>query len=198
MPIPLDISPSVLRHRCKRASPFQWTITSESKGASLKELDPFLSVRWALAGVKVRSRVECNECPLGDHPTRQPQSPRPGLKSSAQNAGHPARVKSGLGDDTLAIPIHDGISVSLDQATATLTAFVADERNLRDVDRFAELVAASLRMGGRIYACGNAGSISDAMHFAEEHSGCSRKMGRTLHACLYASLTEDYYEAFAP
>ena len=84
------------------------------------------------------------------------------------------------------MPSPDGIRASLDQAAATLAAFVADERNLRDVHRFAELAAASLRLGGRIYACGNGGSMSDAMHFAEELSGCFRKQRAALSALAFS------------
>lgn len=39
----------------------------------------------------------------------------------------------------------------------------------------AELLAATLRAGGRILSCGNGGSMCDAMHFAEELSGRFRE-----------------------
>jgi D-sedoheptulose 7-phosphate isomerase len=45
------------------------------------------------------------------------------------------------------------------------------ERTERTVQRLSERLAACLEQGGRIIACGNGGSMCDAMHFAGELSG---------------------------
>jgi D-sedoheptulose 7-phosphate isomerase len=45
------------------------------------------------------------------------------------------------------------------------------ERAERIVERLSERLASCLEQGGRIIACGNGGSMCDAMHFAGELSG---------------------------
>ena len=69
----------------------------------------------------------------------------------------------------------DLIRHALDDAAATLAAFLADDAHLRATGRAVELMAAALERGGRILACGNGGSLSDATHFAEELVGRFRE-----------------------
>ena len=52
-----------------------------------------------------------------------------------------------------------------------LDRFVADENNLAKVAEAATVMIESLQAGHAIYSCGNGGSMSDAMHFAEELTG---------------------------
>lgn len=63
----------------------------------------------------------------------------------------------------------------LTEARAVLDTFLADEANLTRISQAAELVAASLRAGGKVLTCGNGGSLCDAQHFAEELSGRYRQ-----------------------
>jgi len=63
------------------------------------------------------------------------------------------------------------IDGELQQAREVLDAFMNDASNLRAIRKAADVLVASLKNGGRIYSCGNGGSMSDAMHFAEELSG---------------------------
>jgi D-sedoheptulose 7-phosphate isomerase len=63
------------------------------------------------------------------------------------------------------------VRASFDEAAATLSAFLADEANLRAVDAFARAAHATLTRGGLLMSCGNGGSMCDAMHFAEEWTG---------------------------
>ena len=63
------------------------------------------------------------------------------------------------------------LRAALAEAATTLTRFLADERNLGAVELFVDAACETLMRGGRIYVCGNGGSMSDAMHFAEELSG---------------------------
>jgi D-sedoheptulose 7-phosphate isomerase len=64
---------------------------------------------------------------------------------------------------------------SLNEAKAALEALLANERTLDAIARAAELLIDTFRAGGRVYACGNGGSMSDAMHFAEELTGRYRE-----------------------
>ncbi|MBJ20581.1 MAG: phosphoheptose isomerase [Deltaproteobacteria bacterium] len=80
----------------------------------------------------------------------------------------------------------DILRSALDDAASTLKAFVADEENLRAVVKFAETASETLDRGGRIYACGNGGSMSDAMHFVEELSGCFRRQRSALSALAFS------------
>ena len=63
------------------------------------------------------------------------------------------------------------IQAELTEARTVLDQFLANEANLACIAQAAELMAASLRNGGKILTCGNGGSLCDAQHFAEELSG---------------------------
>lgn len=57
------------------------------------------------------------------------------------------------------------------EARNTLSTFIADENNIRAIERAADIIIMSLKSGGKIIACGNGGSMSDAMHFCSELTG---------------------------
>ncbi len=63
------------------------------------------------------------------------------------------------------------VRAALDEAASALDALRRDEAALREIDRAAALFADVLRAGGRVFSCGNGGSLCDAMHFAEELTG---------------------------
>ncbi len=65
----------------------------------------------------------------------------------------------------------DPIRRAFADAAATLDAFVADAACLAAVEAFAAAAHATLTSGGRLFSCGNGGSMCDAMHFAEEWTG---------------------------
>ncbi len=69
----------------------------------------------------------------------------------------------------------DLIRAELSEARALLDRFLADDTALARVAEAAELMAASLKNGGKILTCGNGGSLCDAQHFAEELSGRYRQ-----------------------
>jgi len=71
---------------------------------------------------------------------------------------------------------------SLMEAQTALASLLANERTLRDIERAAGAVSASLRTGGKVMSCGNGGSMCDAIHFAEELSGRYRHDRRALGA----------------
>jgi D-sedoheptulose 7-phosphate isomerase len=63
-----------------------------------------------------------------------------------------------------------------------LDRFLADPARIASIATAAELMATSLRSGGKILTCGNGGSLCDAQHFAEELSGRYRQDRRALAA----------------
>ncbi|MDP2283429.1 MAG: SIS domain-containing protein [Pseudohongiella sp.] len=64
---------------------------------------------------------------------------------------------------------------ALEQSQVYLQRFMSSGDNLDAIDRAATLLISTLSNGNAIYACGNGGSMSDAMHFAEELTGRYRK-----------------------
>lgn len=67
------------------------------------------------------------------------------------------------------------IQFSLQEAHTALTALLANPAGLTSVEQAAQLLIATFEAKGRVYACGNGGSMCDAMHFAEELTGRYRK-----------------------
>ncbi len=67
------------------------------------------------------------------------------------------------------------VQAELTEARNVLDQFLADDRNLACIAEAAELVANSLKNGGKVLTCGNGGSLCDAQHFAEELSGRYRQ-----------------------
>ena len=67
------------------------------------------------------------------------------------------------------------IETSFREALACLTQFLSDDEQFLRVQSFADRLAGTFLAGGKVLSCGNGGSMSDAMHFAEEWSGRYRK-----------------------
>jgi D-sedoheptulose 7-phosphate isomerase len=63
------------------------------------------------------------------------------------------------------------IRAALAEAAASLEKLYPDDAVLAAIARAGELLADTFAAGGRAYACGNGGSMCDAMHFAEELTG---------------------------
>lgn len=80
---------------------------------------------------------------------------------------------------------HDPRS-SFEEALETLRAFLADPDCLDGVRSFARAAEESLRNGGLLMACGNGGSMCDAMHFAEEWTGRFRGNRKALAAIAFS------------
>jgi D-sedoheptulose 7-phosphate isomerase len=80
----------------------------------------------------------------------------------------------------------DPVRASFDEALATLQAFLAAPDGLASVQRFADAAAQTLQRGGQLFACGNGGSMCDAMHFAEEWTGRFRKDRSALPAVAFS------------
>lgn len=67
------------------------------------------------------------------------------------------------------------VQASLAQAAAALDRLRQDTMTLAAIEQAGELLVECFRRGGRVYSCGNGGSMCDAMHFAEELSGKFRR-----------------------
>ncbi len=61
------------------------------------------------------------------------------------------------------------------EAQQVLARFINDENSWVKLEKAGDLMVNSLLQGGKIIACGNGGSMSDAMHFAEELTGRFRE-----------------------
>ncbi len=57
------------------------------------------------------------------------------------------------------------------EASHLLNQFIKDENNWKNIQKAGNLMVTSLKKGAKIISCGNGGSMSDAMHFAEELTG---------------------------
>lgn len=74
------------------------------------------------------------------------------------------------------------IRSALNDARIHLEALLANESVIAQIEEAGNCLAESLQGGGRIFSCGNGGSMCDAMHFAEELSGRYRKDRKALAA----------------
>ncbi|MCF8345996.1 MAG: D-sedoheptulose 7-phosphate isomerase [Bacteroidales bacterium] len=65
----------------------------------------------------------------------------------------------------------DHIIQQLSEAVDTLDNFMHDPDKIAAIEAAAGLLSESIGNGGKIISCGNGGSMSDAMHFAQELTG---------------------------
>jgi D-sedoheptulose 7-phosphate isomerase len=63
------------------------------------------------------------------------------------------------------------VRAALTEAQTALQNLLANGETLAQVRDASVLLANTFRNGGRVFSCGNGGSMCDAMHFAEELSG---------------------------
>jgi len=67
------------------------------------------------------------------------------------------------------------IHSSLLEAQTTLNKFIEDEQNIKQIETAIGLFVDSFKNKGRVFSCGNGGSMCDSLHFAEELTGRYRK-----------------------
>jgi D-sedoheptulose 7-phosphate isomerase len=60
------------------------------------------------------------------------------------------------------------IQSSLTEAHKTLTKFIENEKNIQDIDKSIQIFVDAFKNNGRVFSCGNGGSMCDSLHFAEE------------------------------
>jgi D-sedoheptulose 7-phosphate isomerase len=63
------------------------------------------------------------------------------------------------------------IESNLQEAFDVLNEFLAQPENITSIESAARILIETLREGHKIISCGNGGSMTDAMHFAEELTG---------------------------
>ncbi len=83
----------------------------------------------------------------------------------------------------------DIIAQELNEAQLVLQNFIANPKNLADIQAAAQIMADAIRSGNKIISCGNGGSHCDAMHFAEELSGRYRDDRRSLAAIAISDVS---------
>lgn len=103
-----------------------------------------------------------------------------------------------LGIRTFSAMSIDRIDRELQEAKDVLEQFMNDASNLQAIRKAASILVRCIDTGGKIIACGNGGSMSDAMHFAEELSGRFRDDRRSIPAVAisdsgYLSCTANDY-----
>lgn len=74
------------------------------------------------------------------------------------------------------------IRSSLSEAQNTLNKFIEDDNNVKQIEDSIQIFVDSFKNGGRVFSCGNGGSMCDSLHFAEELTGRYRKDRRPLPA----------------
>ena len=67
------------------------------------------------------------------------------------------------------------VRANLEEAQSALKDLLANEKVIKAIADAGTLLISTFKAGGRVYSCGNGGSMCDAMHFAEELSGRFRK-----------------------
>lgn len=71
---------------------------------------------------------------------------------------------------------------NLKEAQEVLEDFISQPANIDAIETAAALMADAIQNGGKIISCGNGGSMTDAMHFAEELTGKFREQRPALPA----------------
>ena len=74
------------------------------------------------------------------------------------------------------------IKKEFQEARSVLDTFLSDDNNFLKIEQAGQIMVDSLKFGGKLISCGNGGSMSDAMHFAEELSGQFRNRRKALAA----------------
>jgi D-sedoheptulose 7-phosphate isomerase len=64
---------------------------------------------------------------------------------------------------------------NLNEAREVLEEFISQPDNITTIELAAAILIGAVQNGGKIISCGNGGSMTDAMHFAEELSGVYRE-----------------------
>lgn len=78
--------------------------------------------------------------------------------------------------------MQDIVIDTLSEARTFLDAFIRDQKRVHSVREAADVLIRTFKSGHAVYSCGNGGSMSDAMHFAEELTGRYRQSRKALAA----------------
>ena len=80
------------------------------------------------------------------------------------------------------------IEANLAEAKEVLDEFMKNPANISSVESAARIFSDSIVSGHKIISCGNGGSMTDAMHFAEELTGKYREVRKALPAMALADI----------
>lgn len=69
----------------------------------------------------------------------------------------------------------DLIKGDLSEALNILDKFIKDNKKISAIEKAGDEIVKAFHIGNKVISCGNGGSMTDAMHFAEELSGKFRK-----------------------
>jgi len=83
----------------------------------------------------------------------------------------------------------ESIKAHFTEAKALLEVFYSNENNLTAIAQAGQLMVDCIKNGRKVISCGNGGSMSDAMHFAEELSGRYRENRKSLPALAISDPT---------
>ncbi|MCU4165332.1 D-sedoheptulose 7-phosphate isomerase [Carboxylicivirga caseinilyticus] len=83
----------------------------------------------------------------------------------------------------------EDIANSFIEAQEVLNRFINDSENWDRIQLAGDLMVNAINKGNKILSCGNGGSMSDAMHFAEELTGQFRDRRRGMPAIAIADPT---------
>ncbi|MBR8536534.1 D-sedoheptulose 7-phosphate isomerase [Carboxylicivirga sediminis] len=83
----------------------------------------------------------------------------------------------------------EDIIKEFNEAQAVLNRFMQEESNWDKLQAAGDMMAEAIAAGGKVMSCGNGGSMSDAMHFAEELTGRFRDNRRGLAAVAISDPT---------
>jgi len=68
------------------------------------------------------------------------------------------------------------------ESAKVLENFIGNSENFVKIEAAGKEIVKSLKLGGKVISCGNGGSMSDAMHFAEELTGSFRDKRKAIPA----------------
>lgn len=78
--------------------------------------------------------------------------------------------------------MNKNIEMSLIESSQNFADFTSDKRNIKIIEQISNTIAQAFKNDKKVLICGNGGSSTDAMHFAEELTGRFRKERRALPA----------------
>ncbi|MCK5050671.1 MAG: D-sedoheptulose 7-phosphate isomerase [Candidatus Cloacimonetes bacterium] len=76
----------------------------------------------------------------------------------------------------------NNIEISLKESADNFAKFTLDKSNIDIIEQVSKVIASAFENENKVLICGNGGSSTDAMHFAEELTGKFRKERRALPA----------------
>lgn len=74
------------------------------------------------------------------------------------------------------------IKEHFEDALKILNEFLSDDNNLIKIKKAGDIIVNSIKNNGKVFCCGNGGSMCDAMHFAEELTGSFREKRKAIPA----------------